>query len=134
MKHFSIKELCASVRAEELGIENNPTPEACDKLIALTENILDPAREALGRPIVVNSGYRCPKLNKTVGGAAGSQHLLGEAADIELGGKTPAENKELYDWIVANCEYDQIINEYDFQWVHVSFRKGHNRKQKLKIG
>lgn len=134
MRFFSVKELCASVRAEELGIANNPTPKACDNLIALTEHILDPAREALGRPICVNSGYRCPELNEAVGGVEGSQHGTGEAADIELGGKTSAENKELFDWIAENCDYDQLINEYDYRWVHVSYRVGRNRKQQLKIG
>lgn len=134
MKHFTIKELCSSVRAEELGLQNNPTPEACDNLIALTKNVLDPAREALGRAIHVNSGYRCTRLNSAVGGVETSQHTKGEAADIELGGKTPAENKELYDWIVANCEFDQVINEYNFSWVHVSYRRGNNRNQQRKIG
>ena len=134
MKHFTLKELCASVRAEELGIANNPTPAVSASLEALVENILDPAREALGKAIHVNSGYRCTKLNSAVGGAASSQHLTGEAVDIELGGKTPAENKQLYDWIAKNCTYDQLINEYNYSWVHVSYRKNNNRKQQLKIG
>ena len=134
MKNFTIQELCRSGKGFELGIVNNPTPEACDNLIALTEKILDPARDALGRAVHVNSGYRCPKLNSAVGGARTSQHLTGEAVDIELGGRTPAENEELYNWIRDNCEYDQLINEHNFGWVHVSYRKGRNRNQQLKIG
>lgn len=135
MKHFSIKELCASQRAEEEGIVNNPSPEARKNLIALVKNVLDPAREALGKAIFVNSGFRCNELNATVGGVASSQHILGEAADIELGSKSTQENKTLFDWIAANCEYDQLINEYNYSWIHVSFkRNGHNRYQQLKIG
>ena len=134
MKHFTITELCRSDKGSQLRIANNPTPEACDNLIALTENILDPARDALGRAVHVNSGYRCTKLNGAVGGASRSQHLTGEAVDIELGSKSRAENEELYNWIYDNCEYDQLINEHNFGWVHVSYREGYNRNQQLKIG
>ena len=134
MKNFTITELCRSDKGSQLGIANNPTPEACDNLIALTDNILDPGRDGLGRVIRVNSGYRCDKINSLVGGARTSQHLSGEAADIKLGGGTPAENEKLYNWIRDNCEYDQLINEYNFSWVHVSYRAGRNRNQQLKIG
>ena len=135
MKNFTITELCRSDKGSQLGIANNPTPEACDNLIALTDNILDPGRDGLGgRAVHVNSGYRCPKLNSAVGGTRTSQHLTGEAVDIELGGRTPAENKELYNWIAENCEYDQLINEHNFGWVHISYRAGCNRNQRLKIG
>ena len=134
MKNFTITELCRSDKGSQLGIANNPTPEACDNLIVLVGAILDPARDALGRAVHVNSGYRCPELNAAVGGASRSQHLTGEAVDIELGSRTPAENQELYRWIAENCEYDQLINEHNFGWVHVSYRKGRNRNQQLKIG
>ena len=135
MEHFSFVEMCASQRADEEGIKNNPFPEACDNLMALVDNVLDPARKALGKPICVNSGFRSEELNSLIGGSCRSQHLKGEAADIELGGKTKEENKVLFDWISENCEYDQLINEYDYSWVHVSYkREGRNRKQKIKIG
>lgn len=134
MKHFTIKELCHSDKACQLGIENDPTPTACDNLIALTDAILDPAREALKKPIHVNSGYRCRNINKIIKGAEKSQHMKGEAVDIELGGRTPIENEELYNWIVKNCEFDQLINEYDFSWIHVSYCKNNNRNQTLKTG
>lgn len=134
MDKFSMVELCHSDTAIKSGIENNPTPQACDNLITLVKAILDPARKALGRAIHVNSGYRSSKVNKAVGGVATSQHSKGEAADIELDGKTAAENEELYNWIRDNCEYDQLINEYNFSWVHVSYRKGKNRNQQVKIG
>jgi len=134
MEYFSITELCKSEDAIKFSIENNPTPQACDNLITLIDAVLDPARVALGRVIRPNSGYRCPELNRVVRGAKYSQHVTGEAADVELGGRTAAENEELYNWIRDNCEYDQLINEYNFAWVHVSYRKGKNRKQQLKLG
>lgn len=135
MRYFSITELCVSVRAEELGITNIPTPQVLDNLTALTKAVLDPAREALGKPITVNSGYRCERLNKAVGGVATSQHTTGQAVDIELGGKSWQENKHLHDWIAENCEFDQLINEYNYSWIHVSYRRdGQNRKQLRVIG
>lgn len=134
MKYFSIHELCASVRAEELGIKNEPTQEVCQNLKLLVAKILDPARQALGKPITVNSGYRCAKLNKVIGGSPTSHHVTGQAADIELGNKSKQENKQLYDWIARNCEFDQLINEYDYAWIHVSYREGKNRKQLRSIG
>ena len=79
---FSMKELAKSSTAEKLGIDNTPTPEASAQLSNLVTHVLDPLREMYGKPITVNSGYRCPKLNDAVGGAKNSQHMRGEAADI----------------------------------------------------
>lgn len=132
MKYFTIDELCRSQAAVEKGINNIPTDEVIDSLSDLVENVLDPAREKLGIRIVVNSGYRCPELNKAVGGAPTSQHTKGEAADLTTGNR--AENKRLFEIIKDNLEYDQLINEHDFSWVHVSYRDTGNRKQILKIG
>lgn len=128
MKHFTIQELSHTSKA----IENHPTPDATRALEALVINVLDPARALLGTPIHVNSGYRNPLLNRAVGGAPTSQHTRGEAADLDAGSK--AENQRLYNIIVENCEFDQLINEHDFSWVHVSYRAGANRGQQLKIG
>ena len=66
-------------------------------MIALIENVLDPLREAYGKPIVVTSGFRCKKLNKAVGGSPSSQHLLGLDADIRTIEDTKTENKKLFD-------------------------------------
>ena len=69
MKYFSISELTFSTKARELRIDNTPfSYEVVDNLTNLTENLLDPIREMWGKPIQVNSGYRCPALNKAVGG------------------------------------------------------------------
>lgn len=121
-----------SATAERKGIKNAPSTEVCKSLTALIENVLDPLREAYGKPIIVTSGYRCPKLNATVGGSASSQHVKGEAADIRSVADTPEENKKLYDLVVKlKLPFDQLINEYNYDWVHVSFGPRH-RRQKLK--
>ena len=83
MKHFTIAELCRSNTATAKKIDNTPTEQVEKNLKALVENVLDPVREKLGRPITVNCGYRSPKLNNAVGGVSNSQHVTGEAADIE---------------------------------------------------
>ena len=93
MRHFTIKELCRSATAQRLGIDNTPPASAVTALHALVNHVLDPLRDAWGGPIHVNSGYRCPELNKIVGGTPTSQHQRGEAADITVG--TRAGNRRL---------------------------------------
>lgn len=130
MKYFTIRELTKSQTATRKGIDNTPSDSARAWLVRLTESILDPLREAYGRPIIVTSGYRCPELNKAVGGATGSQHMLGQAADIRSKEDTPEENKKLFDLIVKlKLPFDQLINEYNYDWVHVSFGPQNRRKQ-----
>ena len=132
MKYFTIKEMTKSATAKRKGINNDPSIQVCQSLTALIEKVLDPLREAYGKPIIVTSGYRCEKLNKAVGGAASSQHVKGEAADIRSVQDTPEENKKLFDLIVKlGLPFDQLINEYNYDWVHVSFGARH-RRQKLK--
>lgn len=132
MKFFTIKELCHSDTAKQRGIDNTPTAEVISNLTNLVNNLLDPLRERFERPIHVSSGYRSAILNRSINGATSSQHRLGEAVDITVGSKE--ENKKLYELIRDNLPYDQLINEHDFSWVHVSYREGRLRKQELKIG
>lgn len=132
MKHFTMGELCASTTADAHGIRNIPPLQEAGNLKALADNVLDPLREWYGKPVTVNSGYRCPRLNRLVGGAAGSQHLKGEAADITAGSKE--ENRKLFDHIKSHLPFDQLIGEKDYSWVHVSYKRdGNNRKQILKL-
>lgn len=127
-KYFTISELCKSDTAKARGIDNTPTEEVKRNLEALIENVLDPLREAYGKPIYVNSGYRCPKLNKAVGGVSNSQHVKGQAADIDV--NDTEENKKLYDYITKNLNFDQCLWENGGAWIHVSYKKdGNNRKQ-----
>ena len=132
MKYFTIGELTKSATAKRKGIDNSPSRQVQKNLTALVEKVLDPLREAYGKPIIVTSGYRCEKLNRAVGGAASRQHVKGEAADIRSVQDTPAENEKLYDLIVKlGLPFDQLINEYGYDWVHVSYGP-RNRRQRLK--
>lgn len=134
MKYFTMTELTSSATARRKGIDNTPDAKAKAALSALVANVLDPLREKYGKPIVVSSGYRCPKLNKAVGGVARSQHTKGEAADIRCVSGSRAENKRLFDLIVASgLPFDQLIDEYGYDWVHVSFKDGANRRQILHV-
>ena len=94
MKYFKLTELTHSLRAQAHGIANVPTAEAKKNLELLVKHVLDPVRERWGVPIYVNSGYRCPELNKLVGGAPNSYHLRGMAADITS--RCPFHNAALF--------------------------------------
>lgn len=130
-RYFNLAELCASDTARGSGIDNTPPPGVKVKLETLVGRLLDPVREAWGKPIRVNSGFRSPVLNKAVGGAASSQHVAGEAADITAG--SPEENRKLFELIKKDFEFDQLIDEKDYAWIHVSYRAGKNRKQVLHL-
>lgn len=133
MKYFTIQELTKSATASRRGINNTPDEIVKMNLTLLVENILDPLREAWGAPIIVTSGYRCGRLNKAVGGAAKSQHMYGQAADIRTVSDKPSDNKKLFDLIrELKLPYDQLIDEYNYNWVHVSYGP-RNRRQILHI-
>jgi zinc D-Ala-D-Ala carboxypeptidase len=133
-KNFTLEELTRSSKAKALRIDNSPNQEQLANLKALAENILQPLRDSLGFPINITSGLRVPALNAAVRGSKTSQHTKGEAVDIKVSGK----NKVIFDWIVNNLDYDQIISEFPNEsgepsWVHVSYKKNEvNRNQKLK--
>ena len=132
MKYFTITELCYSNTANRLGIINKCRQEHLTNLIALVENILDPLRDWYGKPVSISSGYRCPALNKAVKGSATSQHMNGQAADIDTGNRQ--QNKLLFDYIQKNLSFDQLIDESNFAWIHVSYQvDDNNRKQVLKL-
>ncbi len=132
MKYFTIEEMIKSSTATAKRIDNTPNQTVIDSLTKLIEAVLDPLREWYGKPIRVNSGYRCEALNEAVGSKAkNSQHLYGEAADITVGSKT--ENEKLFNYIKDNLPFDQLINESNFSWVHVSYREGRLRKQVLAL-
>ncbi len=131
-KYFTIDELTRSTTAKKYGIDNTPSPEAKSALENLIEKLLDPIREAHGSPITVNSGYRSSALNRAVGGVATSQHTKGEAADITAGSQ--AENRELFELILTlKLDFDQLIDERDYTWLHISLKENGNRRQVLKL-
>lgn len=123
---FKMSELLHSDKANKYNIRNTPDLQSLDCMLDLIYYCLQPIREALGKPMIITSGYRNAQVNKLVGGKANSQHLKGQAADFVVQGMTP---EQIIAKIKASgIEYDQIINEYD-RWVHISYVKGHNRKQ-----
>ena len=131
MKYFTIKELCNSIEAKKRGIDNSPNSVIIRHLNLLVHFILDPLREKYGKPITVSSGYRCQELNKIIGGSKNSQHMKGLAADITVG--SVFENKKLFNLIIKlDLPFDQLIDENNYKWVHVSY-SAKPRKQILKL-
>lgn len=129
-KYFTLAEMCASDTAKAKGIKNQPTVTEVVNLCLLCTKVLDPLRKAMG-PITISSGYRCAALNKAVGGVSNSQHMKGQAADINIKGDL-AYGKKIFSWIKYNCEFDQLIwehNKASAYWVHVSYNLDGNRKQ-----
>lgn len=124
MKYFTLQELTRSDTAERLGIDNTPDAAVVAHLEELTERLLDPLREAFGRPIIVTSGYRCPELNKAVGGSPTSAHLQGYAADlVPKDGNVQRFLEFTYWWLLREGKpYDQLIAETSSKaakWVHL---------------
>lgn len=132
MKYFTIAELCRSNTADKFLIDNKCTKEQAANMMALVNNVLDPLREAYGKPIRVHSGFRCEKLNKKVGGSKTSDHLHGMAADITAG--IPKENKRLFYLIQElGLPFKQLIDEKGFSWVHVSYDANNLKRQILAL-
>ena len=129
--HFTIEELCASATAKAKGISNKPNTEQIINLVYLAANVLEPLRVAMGEPIKIGSGFRCPALNKAVGGVGNSQHMKGQAADLCIDGDIE-KGKRWFNYIRLHLPFDQLIWEHNSKgsyWVHVSFRSdGKNRR------
>lgn len=130
-RYFNLAEMCQSDTARERGIDNTPPPVVKVRLETLIGRLLDPVREAWGKPLRVTSGFRSPVLNKAVGGVPDSQHVKGEAADITAG--SPARNRKLFELVRKRFEFDQLIDEQDYSWLHLSYRAGHNRNETLHL-
>ena len=131
-EHFSKREVTYSPTAEKYKIDNTPSKEQWKRIQTLVDEVLEPVRVGLGKPIIINSVFRSAKLNERVKGAGTSQHLAnkGAAADIEC---PSLGNKELFDYILTNLDFDQLIWEKGDSkapaWIHVSYREGKNRNQ-----
>lgn len=132
MKYFSFQEMERSDTAVRYAIDNSIPENLKNNVARLVDNVLDPLREAWGRPLTVSSGYRCPALNKAVGGSATSHHLRGMAADITTGNN--ADNRRLFQLIInLGLPFTQLIDERDFSWVHVSYDPENVKRQVLKL-
>ena len=128
-EHISFEEGILSATAIRNGIDNMPNDAQLHNMKMVAENCFEPLRKMYGKPIKINSFFRSEKLNQLVKGQKGSQHTKGQAIDITTG--TKAENKKLFE-LAKTLEFDQLINEYDFSWIHISFAN-YNRKQILII-
>lgn len=150
-KHFKLSEFTRSSTATKYGIDNTPPLEVISNLQYLCQELLEPLREWMNEPIIISSGYRCPKLNShpEVRGAAKSQHLTGEAADLHIpiinapnGSliQDMATARKWIEWILEN-RFDQLILEHTIPkpssinphlsphyWIHVSLKRTNNRQ------
>ena len=135
-KHISYKEGTNSVTAIRRGIDNTPNDEQLGNMVLLAEKVFEPLRAWVGGPIKINSFFRCPQLNKAIGGSTKSQHCHGQAIDIDdTYGKVA--NSEMYNYIKNNLDFDQMIWEFGDDdnpaWVHVSYvSEDENRRRCLK--
>ena len=133
-KNFSLAEMTHSNTAISKGLDNTPSADIIANLQILIDNVLQPIRDKLGKSIKINSGYRSPAVNASVGGSITSDHCKGQAADIEVAGMA---NGDLAKWIVENFKFTQIILEFytqgipDSGWVHVSYNPDNLKCQVL---
>ena len=135
-KHLSLSEIIRSESAKRNNISNIPTAQHLENFKILAEKVFEPIREHFKSPIRISSGYRSAALNKLIKGSATSQHSTGEAIDIDMDG-TSITNKQVFDYIKKDLEFDQLIWEFGTEsnpdWVHVSYEStGKQRKQVLK--
>ena len=132
--NFSLKEMTRSDTATRLGLNNTPDEKTIDNLKTLCEKVLQPVRDHYGKTVTVTSGFRSSETNQAIGGSKSSDHVRGQAADIEIPG---VPNAELAQWITDNLEYTQLILEFytpgipDSGWVHVSYDPSNLKKQEL---
>ena len=132
--NFSLHELTKSETALRLDIDNTPGEAETENLRLLCEKVLQPVRDHYGKGVKVNSGFRSSATNQATGGSKSSDHVKGQAADIEIPG---VANAELAQWIMNNLEYTQLILEFytpgipDSGWVHVSYDPNNLKKQEL---
>jgi zinc D-Ala-D-Ala carboxypeptidase len=135
--HLNLAEITRSDTAKRHGIDNTPTAEHLENFKLLADKVFEPIREHFKTPIFISSGYRSKALNSFIKGSLSSQHCMGQAIDIDMDGSNgEVTNRMVFDFIKNKLDFDQLIWEFgtDFNpdWVHVSYVKGKNRKQKLK--
>jgi len=130
-KNFTRQEIERSNTAKRLGISNEMSEKHLANMIKLLDKIIQPLRESLG-PIRISSGYRGQDLNRAIGGSRKSQHCKGQALDIQFWQDGKMMNELIYEYILdSNIEFDQMINEFDFSWIHISLVGVDNRNQVL---
>lgn len=137
-EHLDLAELIRSESSKRKGIDNTPSADVIDNLKKIAENVFEPIRNNFRVPIIISSGFRCIKLNESIGGADSSQHVKGEAIDIDMDG-TPngVSNAMIFHYIKDKLDFDQLIWEFgnneNPDWCHVSYsHTGKQRKEILK--
>ena len=122
-KYFSVNEMLHSDKAERLKIDNTPKSDEIVDNIQYLMGRLDEIRDGYGKPIYINSAYRCPKLNEAVGGVSSSYHQMGLAADLRY-------DSELKDYIIKNCQFGRLIEERSKSaiWIHIQFKRNRNEE------
>lgn len=129
--NFKIKEFLQSETADKFNINNEPDNYIIyENIMRLVVDILQPLRNYYKKPIIINSGYRCLKLNQKINGARNSQHLYGQAVDFTVSGETISSVIKTIKKL--NLPYDQLINEYG-KWIHISIKEMNNRKQEINL-
>ena len=123
-KNFTLEEMCVT----HAGLPNRPTQDNINNLGLLVREVLQPLRDLVGFSIHINSGFRSPLVNKSVGGVPTSQHVKGQAADLDS-----QDNKLLFETIREELIFDQVINEHDYSWIHVSYKSQGNRNEVLEL-
>ena len=133
MKNFKLSEFFVSSTADKNGIKNEPsldTRAAIERNInLLVDNVLDPIRDKFCAPVIITSGYRCPQVNKLVGGANNSQHMSGCAADFHIKGFTYLMMRQVFLNIYDTMEFDQLIYYRSKNIIHVSYVENGNRHE-----
>jgi len=130
-ENLSFKEVVKSNTATRLGIDNEPTSEHLENLIIIAEKVFQPIREHFKTDIGISSGYRSKELNTAVRGSSTSDHCKGMALDLDADIFEGVTNKEIFEFIRDNLEFTQLINEFNYSWVHVSYDENNLKKQIL---
>lgn len=128
--HVKLSEFTKSSTASARGIDNTPNAEQIANLKRLCQEVLEPLRQHFGVPIVIGSGYRCPKLNAAVGGVKNSNHQTGCAADLHLSNNETG--REWFRWLMDNTHFDELIGETSDRkryWIHIPLRPSGNRQR-----
>ena len=130
-EHVSYKEGVYSATALRRGLENIPNEDQLKCMEDIAKYVFEPLRDWVGGPIKINSFFRGEPVNTAIGGSKTSQHMNGQAMDIDdTFGK--ATNAEMYHYIKENLDFDQLIWEFGDDenpaWVHVSYKEKGNNK------
>lgn len=125
-KYFKVSEILRSNTAKKHNIDNTPTDETIIDNLNYTLNRLNEIREQYGKPIYINSGYRCDALNVLVGGVKDSKHRLGLAVDLRW-------DTDLIDFLIENCSFDKLIREKagKSKWIHLQFCRNIYKERRL---